>query len=302
MKTKPKEKILTYFIGLADLALLVLSLLQIFHPIFKLPNLGVFNAKGSIAQAQSRLIITAILMMLCLAIPVLAAGFFIIFKYRDGRNGEYDPDWGQRHNRLQWVWWLFPGLLIALISIINFQSAHNLDPLKAIDPKTKPLTIEVMALEWKWLFIYPDQDIATVNTLDIPQNVPVQFVISADGPMSLFWIPQLGGQMAAMTGMTNHLNLIATDLGSFRGQNSEINGAGYAGMTFTVNSVTPSNFKTWVAAAKQSSPALTAAVYKQLELPAQNVPAATYAPVDPNLYYGVIDRYMGPPSVGHDHG
>ncbi|HVY68168.1 MAG TPA: COX aromatic rich motif-containing protein [Patescibacteria group bacterium] len=296
MTPKPKTgKIKLLLIGLVDAALLVLCLVQIFHPIFHFGNFGLFNAQGTIAQAQGRLIILAILLMLLIAVPVIITGYTVAFRYREGANRAYEPDWGERHKHLQFLWWACPALIIALISIINFKSAHELDPTRVIPSPLPPLTVQVVALQWKWLFIYPAQRIATVNFLEIPQNVPVNFELTAEGPMSLFWIPQLGGQMAAMAGMETRLNLMATKPGQFVGQNSEINGSGYAHMQFAVNSVPPADFNSW-ANSLQASPPLTESAYQQLLTPSQDAPPAYFSYPNDSLYNSIMMKYMEPPT------
>lgn len=298
---KRKTKIGLFIFGLVDLLLLALCLLQIFHPIFDFGNFGLFNAKGTIAQQQNRLVIIAILLMLLIIVPVVLTGFYVIFKYREGNNQEYDPTWGDRHNKKQFLWWSLPILIIILLSIINFKTAHRLDPSKIITADVKPLTIEVVALPWKWLFIYPDQNIATVNFVEFPQNTPVDFKLTADAPMSLFWIPQLGGQMAAMQGMVNDLNLEANQTGQFPGQNSEINGSGYAGMKFVADSTSQADFNAWVTMVKNKSPMLNQAAYDELAKPSQNNTPAYYSLADDGLYGRIILKYVGPPNLAKMH-
>ncbi|MDR3642278.1 MAG: COX aromatic rich motif-containing protein [Candidatus Doudnabacteria bacterium] len=292
-----KQKIGLYIFLILDAVLVVLCFLQVFHPIFGLEDFGLFNAKGPVAAAQARLIVTAFLLMLIIVIPVLTAGFFVAFKYRVGRNEDYDPEWGQKHGYLKFFMWAFPVLIIIFISILNFKSAHSLDPAQAISAGSPPLTIQVVALQWKWLFIYPGQNIATVNYIDIPQNVPLHFELTADAPMSLFWIPQLGGEMAAMQGMVTGINLMATQTGTFTGQNSEINGEGYARMKFTVNSTSRANFDAWVAGVKKNSPMLNEEEYNKLIPPSQNNAPAYYGSVDANLYNNVVMKFTAPSSA-----
>jgi cytochrome o ubiquinol oxidase subunit 2 len=295
MKLKSIQKQAGFWlIVVLDVVLLALCVVQIVHPIFHLQNIGLFNSKGPVAQHQAQLILTAFGLMLLLALPVLATAFFIVFKYREGNKQAYDPDWTDRHSKRQILWWLPPALIIALMSIINFQSAHQLDPFTTVASTQPPMTIQVVALRWKWLFIYPDQKIATVNFLEVPQNVPLKFELTAEGPMSLFWIPQLGGQMAAMPAMISHLNLMAESVGDFAGQNSEINGDGYSRMNFKVHSVTNSDFNAWVASTKNSSSPLTQAVYDQLAEPNDSVPPAFYTVGDENLYNNIVKKYLSP--------
>jgi cytochrome o ubiquinol oxidase subunit 2 len=297
MKPESKlEKLVFVLVAIADIVLAALCLLQISHPVFYLGNYGLFNAKGIIAQEQAKLIVEATILLVAFAVPILAAAYFVAFKYRADHNQTYDPDWGSRHNYLQFFWWLLPILIIALLSIINYQSTHKLDPLKTLDSKNPPLTIQVVALQWKWLFIYPDQHIATVNYIKVPVNTPLHFELTSDGPMNLFWIPQLGGQMAAMAGMETQMNLEATELGEFPGSASEINGDGFAGMKFTVDSVNSENFNAWVKIARTYADVLNQATYDKLAKPSKNNSMVTYSTVDKDLYNKTMNKYLKPPT------
>jgi cytochrome o ubiquinol oxidase subunit 2 len=295
MKPKSKlEKLVFVLVLIADIILAALCLLQISHPIFDFGNFGLFNAKGTIAQAQGKLIVEAVLLMLVIVLPVIGTGFFVAFKYRAGREQKYEPDWGDRHSKLQFLWWAFPILIITLLSIINFRSSRQLDPYKPIASNNPPLNIEVVALQWKWLFIYPDQNIATVNYIKVPVNTPLHFELTSDATMNLFWIPQLGGQMAAMAGMETQMNLEANQLGEFPGSASEINGEGFAGMKFTVNSVSSDEFNSWIKNAAASNQILYQTSYDQLAKPSQNNPEATYSGIDKDLYNKIMGKYIKP--------
>jgi cytochrome o ubiquinol oxidase subunit 2 len=255
---------------------------------------GVFDPQGPIAAGERNVIITAILLMLIVAIPLLIAFYTFAWKYRAGnKKAEYEPERVGKFST-QIIWWIIPAIIIFAISILNWQSTHALDPMKPIASATKPITIQVVALQWKWLFIYPEQNIATVNVLEFPANAPVHFELTADGPMSNLWIPQLGGQMAAMAGMANQLNLEANTPGEFAGKNSEINGEGYAGMNFTAKAVSQADFDAWVMQTKQNAQPLDEAAYNALLATSTYNPPAFYSSIANGLYDTIIMKYMVP--------
>jgi len=221
--------------------------------------MGVFDPQGPVALEERNLIVIAVVLMLLVAIPMLVALYTFAWKYRAGnKKAKHDPErvggtWRQL------IWWAIPAALIAVIAVINWKSTHALDPTNAIASSNAPLTIQVVALEWKWLFIYPTQGIATVNFIQFPENTPVHFELTADAPMSSFWIPQLGSQIYAMAAMETQLNLMADTTGEFTGKDTEINGAGYAGMTFIAKSSSQADFNAWVASVQNSSNTLDVA-------------------------------------------
>jgi len=171
-------------------------------------SIAVLNPQGFIANKERGLIVTITLLMLIVVIPVFALTFAIAWKYREGNTAaRYSPEWD--HNRwVEAVWWAVPLVLITVISMISWSSSHELDPFRPLRSANPPITIQVVALQWKWLFIYPDQNIATVNFVQFPANTPVDFQITSDAPMNSFWIPQLGGQIYAMAGMSTQLHLM----------------------------------------------------------------------------------------------
>jgi cytochrome o ubiquinol oxidase subunit 2 len=254
------------------------------------------NPAGTIALAERHVIILAVSLMLIVAIPLYVILFTFARKYREGNTeAKYSPNL-ERNPFATFALWAIPITLIAILSVINWQTTHALDPYKPIASDVPPLTIEVIALPWKFLFIYPAQGIATVNFIQFPENTPLHFQLTADAPMSSFWIPQLGSQIYAMPAMTTQLNLIATTLGDFRGLDTEINGAGFSGMKFMARSTSQSDFEAWVASVQQASTTLSLNDYNQLAAPSENNPVATYASIDPGLYNEVVMKYMMPAS------
>jgi cytochrome o ubiquinol oxidase subunit 2 len=259
---------------------------------------GIFNPQGPVASSERDVIVTTVLIMLVIVVPALVTLYTFAWKYRAGnKNAKYEPD--RPHNvRSEIILWLMPAAIIAVLAFITWNAAHALDPSQPIPSgssiSAKPLEVQVIALQWKWLFIYPTQGIATVNYLEIPAGTPVHFDLTADGPISSFWIPQLGSQIYAMAAMQTQLNLLASTTGEFVGKDTEINGDGYAGMTFAVHSVSQSDFDTWVASVKQASTTLDEAAYTALAAPSEYVPPAFYSSVAGDLFNNVMMMYMMP--------
>ncbi len=253
----------------------------------------VFDPHGLIATEERGLIIHAVLLMLIIVVPVFILAFSIAWHYRaTNTNAVYTPEW-ENSPMEELIWWAVPLEIVLVLGALTFSSTHQLDPYKPIVSTTPPLTVEVVALEWKWLFIYPSLGIASVNQLALPVGTPVNFEITADAPMNSFWIPQLGGQIYAMTGMTTQLHLIATDQGIYQGYSANYSGSGFADMNFKATAMTASEFNAWVAQAKQSNQSLTDAVYKTLASPGTTTPQ-TYASVSNTLYNSIVMHYMQP--------
>ncbi|HEY5806112.1 MAG TPA: ubiquinol oxidase subunit II, partial [Candidatus Saccharimonadales bacterium] len=212
-------------------------------------TVAILEPKGLIALQQRDLIFFTALLSLLVIVPVYALTIFIVWKYRAvNKKTKYTPDW-DGHKGIEALWWTVPCAIILVLSVVTWQTSHKLDPYQPIRSPKKPLTIQVVALEWKWLFIYPEQNIATVNYFQIPENTPINFEITSDAPMNSFWIPQLGSQIYAMPGMTTTLNLIADEPGKYNGASANISGAGFASMRFVAEAVPRADFDNWVAKA-----------------------------------------------------
>lgn len=255
---------------------------------------ALLNPKGWVALQQRNLLFVATLLMLIVVIPVIVMTFVFAWKYRaNNPKAKYTPDWDYSLVA-ESIWWGFPLVIIIALSVITWKSTHALDPFKPIETGVRPMTIQVVALQWKWLFIYPEENIATVNFIQFPENTPINFEITADAPMNSFWIPQLGGQIYAMPGMKTKLHLIANEVGSFRGSSANLSGKGFAGMTFVAKSSSRADFDRWVQSAKQSSNALTLDVYNQLAEPSENNPVVLYSLKDESLFEGIVMKPMTP--------
>lgn len=261
-------------------------------------NIALFNPKGLIAQEQLNLMFFAAGVMLAVAVPTLVLLFFTAWKYRESNaKATYAP--GIAHSKfLTPGLWLIPTFVVFLLAPVMWSATHRLVPQKSLAADGKPLIIQVVALRWKWLFIYPEQKIATVNFVQVPVNTPVQFELTADeAPMSSFWIPNLGGQLYAMTSHVNRLNLMADTAGDYPGSSAEINGPGFSGMKFTARAGSIEDFGRFVQEVKQSPEVLDMPMYESVLKPSENNPTAYYSDYDDGLYDSVLSKYMG----SHDH-
>ena len=270
-------------------------------------NIAVFNPAGTIADQQRGLIIFASLLSLVIVLPVFGLTFYIVWKYRaSNTKARYEPNW-DHNTKLESLWWGIPLALIVVLSIITWTSSHRLDPFRPIASNEKPLEIQVVALQWKWLFIYPEQNMATVNFVQFPEDRPVNFTITSDAPMNSFWIPQLGGQMYTMSGMSTKLHLMADQPGEYRGSSANISGEGFADMVFTAKSSTQADFDQWVNAIKdydeaQVSPIYTILghnIYDVLARPSTLASPQYYRLVEPGLYDDIVKQFM---SHSQSHG
>ena len=254
---------------------------------------AVLDPKGTISLAERGLMIHAVEFMLIVAVPVYILLFFFAWQYRAGNTkAKYVPDW--EHGKMEeLIWWAIPFEIILILGALTWTSTHALAPSKPLDASTTPMVVDVVALPWKWLFIYPAQGIATVNYLRIPVGQPVQFMVTADAPMNSFWIPQLGGQIYAMTGMVNELNLEASEVGTYAGGSSNYSGIGFAGMKFVAEAVAPSDFDAWIVSLKAaSSTMLDLQGYNTLAQPSTDNIPASYGTVAANLYTTIVSKFM----------
>lgn len=265
---------------------------------FRLHNLSIpiLEPRGVIAHKERNLILIAVGLCATVVIPVYAMLIGFAWKYRAGnKNARYEPEFD--HSRLfESLWWGIPFTIIAILAVIAWRSSHDLDPFKPLISATPPMTVQVISLQWKWLFIYPQQGVASVNYLRIPVNTPINFEITSDAPMNSFWIPQLGGQIYAMSGMSTELHLMATQTGHFYGESANISGDGFAGMHFITEATNYSNFMTWAAQTKTQRSNLNLSAYNNLVKPSQNNSVAYYGSVSNGLYSYVVNKFVTPPN------
>ncbi|WP_249274129.1 ubiquinol oxidase subunit II [Parachlamydia sp. AcF125] len=257
-------------------------------------KIAILFPKGMIALEERNLLLIIQAIMLLVIIPVYILTFVFSWRYRaDNRHAKYDPDLDD--NRLaEYLWWGIPFVFTCIIAVLTWVKTYELDPLKPIESDKKPITVQVVALQWKWLFIYPEEKIASLNFLQIPAGVPIHFEITADAPMNSFWIPQLGGQIYAMPQMKTQLHLIASEKGDFRGCSANISGEGFAGMHFITRASSEEEYHQWVESAKQSSRVLNTEEYHKLALPSSYVPPQIYRLKDGSLFEQVLMKYMHP--------
>ncbi len=256
---------------------------------------------GPIARQERDLIITATVIMLVIVVPVYFSLFFFAIKYREG-NKTVDRSEKIKNNRfIQISWWVAPAIIIAIIAAITWKSTYKLDPYRPIVSRIEPIRIQVVALQWKWLFIYPEENIATVNFIQFPRGVPVSFELTSDAPMNSFWIPSLSGQIYAMTGMSTKLHLVADNIGDYPGLAAEINGIGFSGMKFVARSSTQEQYDLWVSEVRRDGKKLTGSYYEKLALPTINEAVAYFYPVEDDLYSNIIMKYMHTGEMKHHH-
>jgi cytochrome o ubiquinol oxidase subunit II len=256
-------------------------------------NIAVLNPVGEVAAQEKSLMITAVWLILLVVIPVIIMVFVFAWKYRaSNTKATYKPNWN--HNTLlEIVWWGIPSIIITILAVITWITTHKLDPYRKLDHPAKPLEVQVVALDWKWLFFYPEQNIATVNYIHAPVNRPINFTITADAPMNSFMIPQLGGQIYAMQGMETKLHLISEQLGTFDGYSANYSGHGFSGMHFKVNITSEADFQKWVNDAQKLNKPLTKAhYYEKLLPPTKNNPVETFSTVEDGLYKHTVNKYM----------
>lgn len=256
-------------------------------------NIAVLEPKGIIAIKERNLIITSTLLMLIVVIPVYILTLAFAWKYRADGKGKHTPDW-EDNTIAECCWWGVPLVIIIILAIITWKSSHELNPFRPIESNKKPVTIQAVALQWKWLFIYPEHGIATVNIVQFPEKTPLNFEITADAPMNSFWIPQLGGQIYAMPAMMAKLHLMANETGTYQGRSSNLSGHGFAGMGFKAISTSQKDFDQWIRKVRQSFNQLTFDEYEKLVKPASYVPAAYYSLPQSNLFHQIIDKYSPP--------
>ncbi|WP_407521507.1 ubiquinol oxidase subunit II [Methylobacterium oryzisoli] len=260
-------------------------------------NLTVMNPSGDVAIQQRNLIIVATVLMLLVIVPVIALTFLFAWRYRDSNpEATYDPDW-HHSTQLEVVIWTVPLLIIIALGAMTWISTHTLDPYrplsrlapnKPVPEGTKPLTVEVVALDWKWLFIYPDQGVASLNEMAAPANVPIAFKITSASVWNTFYVPALAGMIYAMPGMQTKLHAVMNKEGDFTGLSAHYSGAGFSRMNFGFRSLSQQGFDEWVAKAKASGASLDRTAYLDLEKPSEAVPVRYYAAVEKGLYDAIL--------------
>jgi cytochrome o ubiquinol oxidase subunit II len=253
---------------------------------------GVIDPKGPIASAELLIMLDSTGIMLAIVIPTMLATLGIAFWFRaSNERARYLPEFDYS-GRLELLVWSIPIMTVLLVAGVAWLSTYDLDPPKAIASAEKPVRVQVVALDWKWLFIYPDEGIASVNELTVPAGTPISFELTSAGVMNSFFVPQLGGQIYTMFGMVTRLHLVADHAGTYRGMSANYSGAGFSDMHFNVSAVPAEKFSRWVAETRASGPALDQQSYAELAKPSQAVAPFSYRAVAPDLFNGILSTAM----------
>ncbi|VFP87450.1 Cytochrome bo(3) ubiquinol oxidase subunit 2 [Candidatus Erwinia haradaeae] len=256
-------------------------------------DITLLNPKGQIAIEQRSLIITAFSVMMIVVIPAIVLSILFAYRYRESNaHAIYNPDW-DHSSTIEAVVWIVPILIITFLGILTWKSTHVLEPRHPLTSNINPITIEVVSLDWKWLFIYPEQGIATVNEIAFPVNCPVHFKITSDTVMNSFFIPALGSQMYAMPGMQTQLHLIANEAGTFSGISSNYSGNGFSQMKFqAIATGNVTEFNQWISKAKKSSKILmNMSDFKYLASLKNNYSVQFFSNVKPELFKNIIHQF-----------
>ena len=261
---------------------------------------AVLTPRGPVGHAEQTLLFDSMAIMLTIIVPTIVATLAFAWWYRaSNTRAKRLPDFVYS-GKLELVIWAVPLLTIMFLGSLAWISSHELDPAKPLASKTKALEVQVVSLDWKWLFIYPDQQVASVNELVAPAGAPIHFTITSASVMNSFFIPQLGSMIYSMNGMSTQLNLQADRPGVYDGLSTHFSGDGFPGMHFKLHAVTPQQFTAWVSATRAGGPALEPASYAELEKQSSNVKPFTYRAASPGLYQAIVTQMIptapGPPS------
>nr|WP_157276801.1 ubiquinol oxidase subunit II [Paenibacillus sp. Soil766] len=261
----------------------------------------VLDPKGPVGAEQRDLIVIATILCGVILVPVLVLTGWIVWRYRDskGNKASYKPNWSHSTS-LEIVWWAVPIIIIVTLAVITLKYTYALEPSKPLKSDKEPITIQVTSLDWKWLFTYPEQGVATVNYLQIPEDTPIKFELTSDAPMNSFWIPQLGGQIYTMSGMAMTLYLQADEIGHYFGTGANFSGEHFADMTFDVNATSREDFDAFIAKTKKVPTKLTKEGYDELAMPGKSG-VKYFSEVPDGLFEQVVNKYTNGQSVHNGH-
>jgi cytochrome o ubiquinol oxidase subunit 2 len=248
------------------------------------------QTRGDIANRQRDLLFFATLLALLVLLPVYFLIFTFAWRYRAGHRKEYKPEWAS-HKGYEALWWGIPIAIISVLAVVTWVTSHSLDPFKPVASQQKPLHIQVVALQWKWLFLYPEQHVASVNEFAFPVDRPVELTITSDAPMNSFWLPQLAGQIYAMSGMSTQLHIQANARGDYKGVSSNISGKGFADMRFTARAMSRPEYGAWLLHAVDTGNRMDMTAYEKLAQPGVSK-TMFFGLDDTGLYDRVILKYM----------
>jgi len=262
---------------------------------------GPLDPHGPISAALKSILFNSVFVMLLIVVPTIALGLFCAWWYRASNpRARYQPDF-THSGRVELVIWSGPVLIILLLSGVIWIGSFSLDPAKPLVSDKKPLEVQVVSLDWKWLFIYPEQNIASVNDLVIPEDTPVHFSMTSASVMNTLYIPQLAGMVYVMNGMATQLNLQADNPGDYVGRSGHFSGDGFSDMQFTTHAVPAGDFDSWVTKVQQDGPALDIPGYRELSRQSQNIAPFTYRSAEPGLFEAVVRQHI-PPGPGPEQG
>ena len=253
---------------------------------------GVLDPKGPISFAERQILFNATGIMLAIVVPTMLGTLGVAFWFRaSNKRARYQPNFNES-GRLELLIWSIPLMTVLLVGMVAWIGSYDLDPPKPIVSSAKPVKVQIISLDWKWLFIYPEQGVASVNQLTIPVGTPVSLELTSSGVMNSFFVPQLAGQIYTMAGMVTHLNLQADYSGTYRGMSSNFSGDGFSDMHFNVDAVPPENFADWIASTRNTGPVLDEQAYADLVKPSKAVAPFTYRSIAPGLFIGILSAEL----------
>jgi cytochrome o ubiquinol oxidase subunit 2 len=262
---------------------------------------GVLQPRGPIAGGNVQIMLNALVIMLTIVVPTIGATLAFAWWFRAGNSrATYLPDWVYS-GRLELLVWGIPLLVILFLAGVIWIGSHLLDPFRPIESQNKPMEVQVISLDWKWLFIYPDENVASVNELTVPAGTPVHFLLTSASVMNAFFVPQLGSLIAVMNGMVTQLHLQADHPGEFYGQSGQFSGDGFSDMHFTVRALAADQFARWANGLRNAGNALDRDAYVALAQQSRNVQPFTFRAVEPGLFDAIATRQIAPapgPSIG----
>ena len=262
---------------------------------------GVLDPQGPVGAGNTEILLNALWIMLAIVVPTILATLFFAWWFRaSNARAHYRPDWVYS-GRMELIVWGIPLLVIMFLGGLIWIGSHELDPFRPISNDKQPTRVQVVSLDWKWLFIYPDQGIASVNELVVPAGVPIHFSLTSASVMNMFFVPQLGSMIATMNAMVTQVHLEASRPGDYYGQSAQLSGDGFSDMHFTLRAVPEDDFARWVTTVRQAGPALDRTAYVSLSRQSQNVQPFTYRSVEPGLFQAVVSQQL-PPGPGPQAG
>ncbi|MCB5162374.1 ubiquinol oxidase subunit II [Marinomonas algarum] len=256
-------------------------------------DLVLFDSSGVTGKQIGDTILLTMGLMLIVVIPTILMSIWIPYKYHTSKKDEsYDPEW-EHSSKIEFFAWGVPVVIIVVLATITYITSYSLDPRKELVSDKKPMTIQVVAMDWKWLFLFPEEKIAVVNEVSFPVDTPVEFLVTSQSTMNSFYIPKLGGQIYAMAGMENRMNLMAHEEGEFRGISSNYSGFGFSGMRFKAKVTSEEGFEEWKAGVRASGQVLTDAEYDRLTEKTRDHEVEYFSSINPLQFKNIIESFTG---------